>query len=272
MSKSPEDILTNTARPATDATLTVRIIKSLRFRTEKSLVLHNIDFTSTTVAQLKSAATQGKSTSRIRSSAHNLQPSHSSPAGSHIAHASLVSLHFAGPAPHLSSSRHPQALHEGSRGQGQSATLPRNLLSDYFQTSNLIINLDHEEWILDNDDKTLAEVGLGTSFLSPASHSNNSVENESEVSFFNRKDYEDFKLNPEVLTRCSIRQLNIHNIRLRLAGMYEFEVLDVYQCRKRESTSAARVTMNIRSVYNISKEKRALAHIYWFAHCTRGSS
>ncbi len=55
--------LTNIARPPTDATLTVRIIKSLRFRTEKSLVLHKVDLTSTTVGQLKSAATQGKPSS-----------------------------------------------------------------------------------------------------------------------------------------------------------------------------------------------------------------
>lgn len=90
MSRSAEDILTNTARPPTDATLTVRIIKSLRFRTEKSLVLHNVDLTSTTVGQLKSAATQGKPSSLGASSAHIPQPSHPNPAGSRIAHASLV--------------------------------------------------------------------------------------------------------------------------------------------------------------------------------------
>jgi len=54
----------------------------------------------------------------------------------------------------------------------------------YFcQTTNLIINLDHDEWILEDDDKILADVGL---------------ENETEVSFFSRKAYESFKLNPEV--------------------------------------------------------------------------
>lgn len=31
------------------------------------------------------------------------------------------------------------------------------------QTTNLIINLDHDEWILDDDSKTLADSGLGTS-------------------------------------------------------------------------------------------------------------
>ncbi|KJA27265.1 hypothetical protein HYPSUDRAFT_115237, partial [Hypholoma sublateritium FD-334 SS-4] len=144
MSKSPEDILTNTARPATDATLTVRIIKSLRFRTEKSLVLHNIDLTSTTVAQLKSAATQAIAS----------QP---------------------GWKPYRSCVLDTLKLYTKAHGA---------------KTSNLIINLDHEEWILDNDDKTLAEVGLGESSFSLP-------QNESEVSFFSRKDYEDFKLNPE---------------------------------------------------------------------------
>lgn len=34
------------------------------------------------------------------------------------------------------------------------------------QTSNLIINLDHDEWILNDDSKTLADTGFGE-FLSP---------------------------------------------------------------------------------------------------------
>jgi len=40
-----------------------------------------------------------------------------------------------------------------------------------------------EEWILNDDKKTIHEVGL---------------ENEDEVSFFNRSDYEKYKLHPEV--------------------------------------------------------------------------
>jgi len=51
------------------------------------------------------------------------------------------------------------------------------------KTTNLIINLDHDEWILEDETKILADVGL---------------ENETEVSFFSRKAYEGFKLNPEV--------------------------------------------------------------------------
>jgi hypothetical protein len=47
------DNLASTARPVTDATITVRIIKSFRYRTEKSHVLHHIDLTKMTVGELK---------------------------------------------------------------------------------------------------------------------------------------------------------------------------------------------------------------------------
>jgi hypothetical protein len=53
------DQLANTARPKTSATLTVRIIKSFEFRTEKSLVLHNVNLQTTTVGELKHLARAG---------------------------------------------------------------------------------------------------------------------------------------------------------------------------------------------------------------------
>lgn len=53
------ELTTNLARPKTSATLTIRIIKSFEFRTEKSLVLHNINLEATTVGQLKEIARQG---------------------------------------------------------------------------------------------------------------------------------------------------------------------------------------------------------------------
>lgn len=55
----PEGITLNLALPKTSATLTVRIIKSFEYRTEKSLVLHKIDLETTTVSQLKEIARQG---------------------------------------------------------------------------------------------------------------------------------------------------------------------------------------------------------------------
>lgn len=52
------------------------------------------------------------------------------------------------------------------------------------KTTNLIINLDHPEWVLEGEQKskTLQEVGC---------------ENETELSFFNRSEYEAFLENPE---------------------------------------------------------------------------
>jgi len=50
------------------------------------------------------------------------------------------------------------------------------------KTTNLIINLDHDEWILEEGEKTLAALGF---------------ENETEVSLFSKKDYDEFKASPE---------------------------------------------------------------------------
>ncbi|KAL4074536.1 hypothetical protein V8B97DRAFT_2005481 [Scleroderma yunnanense] len=115
------DILTNVALPNTEATITVRVIKSFEYRTERSLVLHNLNLPATTVGELKNIAKQD--TLKVYTKAHGAK------------------------------------------------------------TSNLIINLDHDEWILNDNNKTLAEVGF---------------ENETEVSFFNGEAYEKYKLNPEV--------------------------------------------------------------------------
>jgi len=50
------DTLTNLSKPKASATLTLRIIKSFEYRTEKSLVLHDINLETTTVGRLKEAA------------------------------------------------------------------------------------------------------------------------------------------------------------------------------------------------------------------------
>ena len=54
------DTPTNLALPRTDATLTIRVIKSFEYRTEKSLVLHHINLEEVTVGQLKDKVRQGK--------------------------------------------------------------------------------------------------------------------------------------------------------------------------------------------------------------------
>jgi hypothetical protein len=51
------------------------------------------------------------------------------------------------------------------------------------KTTNLIINLDHDDWILDDEDKLLVDLGF---------------KNETEVSFFNREAYEKFKIDPKI--------------------------------------------------------------------------
>lgn len=53
------ETLANEQKPKTAATLTVRIIKSFKFRTEKSLVLHDVNLLTTTVADLKERAKNG---------------------------------------------------------------------------------------------------------------------------------------------------------------------------------------------------------------------
>jgi hypothetical protein len=53
------DILINEARPKTSATITVRIIKSFEYRTERSLVLHDLNLETMTIGQLKDVARQG---------------------------------------------------------------------------------------------------------------------------------------------------------------------------------------------------------------------
>lgn len=50
------DILTNLSKPNTSATLTLRIVKSFEYRTEKSLILHDVNLETTTVGRLKEVA------------------------------------------------------------------------------------------------------------------------------------------------------------------------------------------------------------------------
>ncbi|KAF8124018.1 hypothetical protein EV363DRAFT_1403489 [Boletus edulis] len=129
--------LTNEAVPPTEATITVRVIKSFEYRTERSLILHKLNLEATTVGGLKEIVRQAVQTG---------------PAWRPYRNAVLDTL----------------KLYTKAHGA---------------KTTNLIINLDHDDWILEDDDKILADVGL---------------ENETEVSFFSRKAYDGFKLSPEV--------------------------------------------------------------------------
>lgn len=67
------------------------------------------------------------------------------------------------------------------------------------QTTNLIINLDHDDWMLDDDSQVLANLGFGNRLPGESgSGANARPENETEVSFFNRELYTQFKANPKV--------------------------------------------------------------------------
>jgi len=121
----------------TEATITVRVIKSFEYRTERNLVLRKVDLRTTTVGQLKEMVKQAIQSGSVWRPYRNV---------------ALDTLKL--------------------------YTQPHGA-----KTSNLIINLDHDEWILNDDDKVLADVGF---------------ENETEASFFNRAAYETYKCNPEI--------------------------------------------------------------------------
>ncbi|KZT28633.1 hypothetical protein NEOLEDRAFT_1145824 [Neolentinus lepideus HHB14362 ss-1] len=133
---SEYDTPTNLVRPKTSAVLTLRIIKSFEFRTEKNLVLKDINLDKVTVGELKELARQAIQTQ-------------------------------AGWKPYRNTNFDTLKLYTKAHGA---------------KTTNLIINLDHDDWILSDDFKTLADYGF---------------ENETEVSFFNKEMYEQFKTNPE---------------------------------------------------------------------------
>ncbi|KAF9496066.1 hypothetical protein BDN71DRAFT_1506213 [Pleurotus eryngii] len=130
------DVLTNLTRPPTDATLTVRIIKSFEFRTERSLVLHDINLETTTVGELKEIASKAIKTQPGWKAYRNVEL---------------------------------DTLKLYSKAHGA-------------KTTNLIINLDHDDWLFKDDSKLLIDLGF---------------ENETEVSFFNGEMYEKFRANPE---------------------------------------------------------------------------
>ncbi|GFZ44676.1 UPF0538 protein [Saitozyma sp. JCM 24511] len=134
---SEHEPLATELKPITAATLTVRIIKSFEFRTQKSLVLKEVDLEKITVGELMERCRKEMKTAPGWKAYRTLEPD----------------------------------------------TLKLYTVAHGHKTTNLIINLDHDEWILSDLDKTLAEIG---------------AENETELSFFDRQAYEAFKANPEV--------------------------------------------------------------------------
>lgn len=60
--ESPHELLASERNPVTDATLTIRVIKSFEYRTQKSLVLKDLDLTTLTVGELLEKCKEGEST------------------------------------------------------------------------------------------------------------------------------------------------------------------------------------------------------------------
>ncbi|WVQ64688.1 uncharacterized protein L199_002855 [Kwoniella botswanensis] len=129
-------LLGSERNPITDATLTIRIIKSFEFRTQKSLVVKHLNLEELTVGGLMELVRE-----EIKKQS--------------------------GFKPYRTLVLDTMKLYTVAHGH---------------KTTNLIINLDHDEWILDPT-KTLREIG---------------AQNETEISFFNKESYDKFKANPEV--------------------------------------------------------------------------
>ncbi|WWC66941.1 uncharacterized protein I206_100848 [Kwoniella pini CBS 10737] len=129
-------ILSTERNPITDATLTIRIIKSFEFRTQKSMVVKHLNLEELTVDNLMELVRKEIKTQ-------------------------------SGYKPYRTLVLDTMKLYTLAHGS---------------KTTNLIINLDHDEWILDPS-KILKDIG---------------AQNETEISFFNRESYDKFKLNPEV--------------------------------------------------------------------------
>ncbi|KAF7796523.1 hypothetical protein EIP86_007702 [Pleurotus ostreatoroseus] len=189
------DALTNEAVPRTSATLTIRIVKSFEFRTEKSLVLKNVNCETTTVGQLKEMARQGtRGRGVFRALLNDSAAVQTQPGWKPYRNATLGT-----PVPFLLH----EIVHQSARRKGEhrKQLVPRTTYEPFSQTTNLIINLDHDEWILDDDSKILADLGFGEYHLSLETLRSPDVEiteNETEVSFFSRELYEAFKQHPEV--------------------------------------------------------------------------
>ncbi|KAF8163027.1 hypothetical protein B0H34DRAFT_650806 [Crassisporium funariophilum] len=169
------DILRNVALPITSATITVRIIKSFKFRTERSLVLHDVNLETTTIA-----------------CAHLCL--HSLPLI--LNHCPLAVATQPGWKPYRNAVLDTLKLYTKAHGA---------------KTSNLIINLDHDEWILDDDCKPLVALGF---------------ENETEVSYFNRQDYEEFKINPEVCWRTLTQSFSAQSMIIDKLGRLKLSILN----------------------------------------------
>lgn len=163
------EVLTNALRPDTAATLTVRIIKSFTYRTEKSLVIHDLDLTVTTVGDLKRVANDGTPLACFTHLGFSLslQPSQHNLVGNLIGMQFWVCpivneippqdcQYYVIDTMKLYTKAHGSKVHSSWFGSTETTKFP--------QTSNLIINLDHDDWLLEDDNKSLKDIGCGEYF------------------------------------------------------------------------------------------------------------
>lgn len=180
----------------TDATLTIRIIKSFTYRTTKNLVLHHVNLCTTTVGALKRLVRDS-----IRASLDGPLRSTASGAGA--------------------------GMGAGGGWKVYRSVLDRlDTLKIYTvahgsKTTNLVINLGMEEWVLEDDSQVLNDgggttgstgaggdgtsTGRGSALnnaevggeMSRSTRQGAGVEHETELSFFERAAYDAFLANPE---------------------------------------------------------------------------
>ncbi|KAK9466503.1 hypothetical protein V1512DRAFT_276509 [Lipomyces arxii] len=130
-----EEPLTSTLKTPTDSTITVRVIKSFEYRTERNLVLRDLDLTTTTVGDLLE-----------------------------IANKDIMSMGAF--RPYRSIKYDTLKIYTKAHGA---------------KTTNLIINVERDDWLLLDHSRTLQECG---------------IENETEISLFNRELYDKYISNP----------------------------------------------------------------------------
>ncbi|KAG4301257.1 hypothetical protein PCK1_002567 [Pneumocystis canis] len=138
-----------------NATITIRLIKSFVYRTIKYLILHEVNLEQTTVYELQQRIQKGIKYRKNKKQEIKTRSEFNTYATYPFGHFPIVY---------------------------NIDTLKIYAYAHKTKTSNRVINLDHDEWILDPI-MTLATCGIR--------------KHETELSFFRMSDYEQFKACPE---------------------------------------------------------------------------
>ncbi|RUP50636.1 hypothetical protein BC936DRAFT_138308 [Jimgerdemannia flammicorona] len=183
MADVEDTTLANLLRPLTKSTITVRCIKSFEYRTCKNLILHDVNLMETTVGDLKTLIRESAYTASIR----YFTPLSFLPLIPRLPNVEIQMM--SGFKPYLNVVFDTLKLYTVAHGHKVTPTaflsfVPGNCCMNYY-TMNLIINIEDDERLIFADDSaTLTSLGL---------------ENEAEISFFNRESYEAFKQHPDTI-------------------------------------------------------------------------